>query len=73
MIDDELTQQWREVTGRTVPVCSRCGRPVTGALLTDPQADPSPEAGVDGICRDCWERIEAGEVPLDLDDESELP
>jgi hypothetical protein len=73
MIDEELTWQQREITGETIHVCERCGRPVSDALLRHAADDTTPDGGAGmHICADCLSAIERGVEPVELDDEDDL-
>lgn len=74
MIDEELTWQQREITGESVHVCERCGRPV-GANLLRQAADDTTADGGGGmrVCADCLDAIDRGMAPLDLDEDDLEP
>ena len=73
MIDDELTWQRREVTGETVHVCEKCGRPVSEYLMRQAADDTTPDGGAGmRICAACHEAIESGTDPVELDEEDDL-
>ena len=73
MIDEELTWQQREITGTTVHVCENCGRPLTAAIMRQADDDTSDDGGGGmRICADCYEAIERGTAPIELDDDEDL-
>ncbi|HYI14430.1 MAG TPA: hypothetical protein VEX37_03495 [Thermomicrobiales bacterium] len=73
MIDEELTWQRREISGETVQVCEKCGRPMSDALLRLSADETSADGGAGmRICPACFEAMASGTAPVELDDEDDL-
>ncbi len=73
MIDDELAWQRREITGETVHVCEKCGRPMSDYYLRQTADETSADGGAGmRICAACYETIERGIEPLELDEDDDV-
>jgi hypothetical protein len=73
MIDEELTWQQRDITGETVHVCEKCGRPMRADLLRQAADDTTDDGGAGmRICPVCLEAIARGVDPVELDEEDDL-
>lgn len=69
-MDDELVGQLKEISGDAIAVCELCGKPTDTltVVVIERRSSGTPETDV-RVCASCHRQIEAGELPLDPDDD----
>jgi hypothetical protein len=74
--DEDIAWQQREITGTTLHLCERCGRPldpegVDAITLTEPTSPLAEPTEGERLCADCYTRMGNSESAIIWDDDDE--